>query len=437
MILPGHFMSSTAMASDSRSRIPIALWFVIALLGISSFLNYLDRGNLSIAAPLLKDELHISPVQLGFLLSAFFWTYGCTQLFSGWLVDRFNVNLVFATGFLIWSAATAATGVVHTFLALFVLRLLLGMGESVAFPSYSKIISLNYPPERRGIANAAVSGGLVLGPGFGMFFGGLLIGRFGWRSFFIALGLVSLLWLLPWLSFMPKKHYAAPVAADSSGSPSLLEFLSLRSAWGTCIGLFCGNYLNYFLITWLPFYLVRERHFSMDRMAKIGGAAYLFGACASILSGWLSDRWVLSGATPTLARKTFCGGGLAVSGLFIGLSVLGGPKFSVVAITLGIIFFGVTASNTWAIAQTLAGPRAAGRWTGFQCFAGNLSGIVAPAVTGYVLEQTGHFFWAFLIVAAVAVIGAAAVFFLIGPIVQVAWRCKPSSAFIPVAKLSS
>ena len=140
MILPSHFMSTT---SDFRARLPVALWLVIALLGISSFLNYLDRGNLSIAASMLKDELHLSPVQLGFLLSAFFWTYGCTQLFSGWLVDRINVNLVFATGFFIWSAATSATGIAHTFLALFVLRLLLGMGESVAFPSYSKIISLN------------------------------------------------------------------------------------------------------------------------------------------------------------------------------------------------------------------------------------------------------------------------------------------------------
>lgn len=434
MILPSHFMST---APDFRARLPVALWFVMALLGISSFLNYLDRGNLSIAASMLKDELHLSPVQLGFLLSAFFWTYGCTQLFSGWLVDRINVNLVFATGFFIWSVATAATGIAHTFLALFVLRLLLGIGESVAFPSYSKIISLNYPPERRGIANSAVASGLVLGPGFGMFFGGLLMGRFGWRAFFVALGLVSLVWLLPWFSFMPKKNQVIASDADTSDSPSLLEFLRMRSAWGTCIGLFCGNYLNYFLITWLPFYLVRERHFSMDDMAKIGGLAYLLGACVSMFSGWLSDRWIIRGATPTVARKTFCGGGLALAGLFVGLSVLGDPKFSAAAITLGIIFFGVTASNTWVIAQTLAGPKAAGRWTGFQCFAGNLSGVVAPAVTGYVLQRTGRFFWAFLIVAAVALIGAAAIVFLIGPIAQVSWRRKSAPTIIPVPRLSS
>jgi ACS family D-galactonate transporter-like MFS transporter len=412
-----------------RPSIPVSLWVVVALLAISSFINYVDRGNLSIAAPMLKDELSISPAQLGLLLSAFFWTYACLQLISGWLVDRLNVNWVFAAGFFLWSVATAVTGIVHTFAALFVLRLLLGMGESVAFPSYSKIISLNFPPERRGFANSVVASGLVLGPGFGMLFGGLLMARFGWRSFFIFLGLLSLLWVIPWVTFMPKKHHAT--VTDSTGVPTLFEFICLRSAWGTCIALFCGNYLNYFLITWLPFYLVRHRNFSMDSMAKIGGLAYLLGGCATTLSGWLSDRWILSGATPTLARKTFAGGGLAISGIFVGLTVIAGPKLSIASIILGVIFFGVTASNTWAVTQALAGPKAAGRWTGFQCFIGNLSGIAAPAITGYVLQRTGQFYWAFAIVTAIALLGAASYIFLAGPIEQVVWRRKLSSSEIP------
>ena len=126
------------------TRIPGPLLIVIVLLAISVFINYIDRGNLSIAAPMLKDELGISAAQLGFLLSAFFWTYACLHLFYGWLVDRLNVNWVFAGAFLLWSAATAATGIVHTFAALFVLRLLLGIGEAASYPSYNKIIALNF-----------------------------------------------------------------------------------------------------------------------------------------------------------------------------------------------------------------------------------------------------------------------------------------------------
>src|ERR1700687_5338349 len=196
---------------------------VLVLLRISVFINYVDRGNLSIAAPMLKDELRISATQLGILLSAFFWTYACLQPIAGWLVDRVNVNWVIAGGFFLWSAATAATGLVRTFSMLFALRLLLGIGESVAYPSYSKIIALNFPEEHRGLANSVITAGLALGPGFGMLMGGMLMARFGWRPFFIVLGLVSLLWLVPWIKCMP--HARDAIHADTAGGPSLPEFL--------------------------------------------------------------------------------------------------------------------------------------------------------------------------------------------------------------------
>ena len=402
---------------------------VLVLLGISVFINYVDRGNLSIAAPMLKDELGISPARLGVLLSAFFWTYACLQPISGWLVDRLNVNWVIAGGFFLWSAATAGTGIVHAFSTLLVVRLILGIGESVAYPSYSKIIALHFPEEHRGLANSVISAGLALGPGFGMLTGGMLMARVGWRPFFIVLGLLSLLWLVPWIKWMPEARDA--IHLDTSGAPSLAEFLRMRSAWGTCVGLFCGNYVNYFLITWLPYYLVRERHFSMDNMAKIGGTAYLLAACFSTLSGWLSDRWIMAGATPTRVRKTFAGGGIALAGTFIGLSVVSGPVLGVATLLLGVIFFGVSISNVWAITQTLAGPQAAGRWTGFQNFVGNLAGVVGPALTGLVLDRTGNFYWAFAILTAVAFTGTASWFFLVGPVEQVAWHKRPRAIAVP------
>src|SRR5689334_10738811 len=128
----GHLM--TTPSTVVRTRLSGALTLVLILLALSVFINYIDRGNLSIAAPLLKEELTISDSQLGLLLSAFFWTYALFQIVSGWLVDRFNVNWVIAGGFFLWSAATAATGLITGFAALMVLRLILGMGESVAYP---------------------------------------------------------------------------------------------------------------------------------------------------------------------------------------------------------------------------------------------------------------------------------------------------------------
>ena len=407
-------------APSHRDRLPGRLTLVLVLLGLSAFINYIDRGNLSLAAPLLQQELNLSASQLGLLLSAFFWTYACLQLPSGWLVDRINVNWILAAGFCLWSCATVATGLVHAFVTLFLLRLLLGVGESITFPSYSKIIALHFPEQHRGLANSATSAGLILGPGFGMLFGGLLMASFGWRPFFIVLGFASLCWLLPWIKYMPDERSALPQARTAA--PRLAEFLRLRSAWGTCAGLFSFNYVNYFLITWLPYYLVQQRHFSMDKMAQIGGAAYLLGACAAPFAGWLSDRYISAGETPTLVRKTFAGGGLALAGLLLGLFALSGPAFSVMLVILGVIFLGFSSSNIWAITQTLAGPHAAGRWTGFQNFIGNLAGVVGPALTGFVVDWTGQFYWAFAIMTAVALAGTASWIFLIGRIEPVAWR---------------
>jgi MFS transporter, ACS family, D-galactonate transporter len=417
--------------SSSRSEhahLTTTLRLVVILLGLSVFINYIDRGNLSIAAPMLKDELGISSAQLGFLLSAFFWTYACLQPVTGWLVDRLNVKWVFAGGFALWSVATATIGIAHAFVTLFALRLLLGIGEAVAFPSYTKIIALHIPEEHRGFANSIVTAGLALGPGLGVLAGGELMARFGWRAFFIVLGLGSLIWLIPWIKFMPNR---AELPADTVlGAPSLPEFLRLRSAWGTCLGLFCGNYLNYFLITWLPFYLVHERNFSMQKMAKVGGIAYLCAAGAAMATGWLSDRWIMAGGTPTQVRKTVVAGGLALSGIFLALAAFGGPVQCIVMLILGMTFFGVGASNVWAITQTLAGPHAAGRWSGFQLFVGNMSGVVAPAVTGIIVQRTGHFYLAFVMLAVAALVGASIWMFLVGQVEQVVWNRTPKAVAV-------
>jgi MFS family permease len=159
---------------------------LLFLLSLSVFINYVDRGNLSVAAPLLKGELHLSAYQLGILLGAFFWTYTTLMIVSGWMVDRFNVSWVLAAGFAAWSLATGLTGVVHGFLPLLTCRLLLGAGESVAFPSYGKIIARHVSQEHRGIANAVIVSGMTLGPAVGTLICGNLMGKYGWRPVFIC-----------------------------------------------------------------------------------------------------------------------------------------------------------------------------------------------------------------------------------------------------------
>jgi MFS transporter, ACS family, D-galactonate transporter len=403
----------------------IAQWRVLVLLGLSIFISYIDRSNLSIAAPLIKDELHLSSSQLGLLLSSFFWTYAFLQLISGWLVDRLNVNWVFVGGFFLWSVATIVTGLVHGFFLLLLLRLFLGVGESVAYPSYSKIIALHYREEHRGIANSMISAGLALGPGFGLLAGGLLIAKFGWRAFFLFLGVLSLCWLIPWLTWMPPMKSA--IHLDKIAAPSYAALLLQRSAWGTIIAQFGYNYVSYFLLTWLPFYLVRDRHFSMVAMAKIGATGYVLSALFALSSGWLSDHLIRSGGTPTSVRKPFVAGGLVGAGVLLFLSAVSTQAWSVPLLILGIACQGISSSNIWAISQTLAGPYAAGRWTGLQNGSGNLAGIVAPALTGFILDRTGHFEWPFALAALVALAGASSWLFIVGPVRPVTWPERPAT----------
>src|SRR4051812_12481040 len=286
-------------------------WRILVLLFLSSLLNYVDRSNLSVGALDIQRELNFSKVQLGILLSAFFLTYATFQLFmiAGWFVDRFDVRWVFAIGFFGWSTATAVTGLVHSFAVIYAMRLLLGMGESIAFPSYSRILAMHFPEHRRGFANALVDAGTKIGPALGTLAGGLLMARFGWRAFFVALGLVSLLWLIPWFRWMPRVTKAdhREQRADLVG---ISEILSKRSAWFSAIALFCSNYFWYFLVTWLPAYLEGERQFPKAKMAIFGSLSFLAIALSTVISGWLSDRMIARGASPTRVRKGFSGVGL-------------------------------------------------------------------------------------------------------------------------------
>lgn len=396
---------------------------VLALLAVSVFINYIDRGNLSIAAPMLKDELGMSGSQLGILLSAFFWTYGLAQILSGWLVDRFSVSWIMAIGFFLWSAATGITGLVHGFTSLLVVRLVLGVGESVAYPSYSKIIAKYFPASQRGSANSFIASGLACGPAFGMLAGGMLMSRFGWRSFFVGLSLVSLLWLLPWFRWMPHGPGLAQLGQNHS-QPTALEILKKRSAWGSFLGLFCNAYSLYFLIAWLPFYLVRERNFSMDAMAKIGGAVFLTQAISSIACGHLGDRWIALGASRTRVHMTFMTVGLLGNAIFLILSATAGPRLAIVMLLLTGTSLGLTMASTWPITQTVAGPSASGRWTGLQCAFGNSSGALASALTGLILDRTGHFFWAFAAAAAFCILGVFTWIRLVSPVEPIVWAQK-------------
>jgi MFS transporter, ACS family, D-galactonate transporter len=392
---------------------------VLFLLGLSVVINYIDRSNLSIAAALIKDEMGISASQLGSLLSAFFWTYSLMQIASGWLVDRFDVKWVFALGFLLWSGATAITGLLHGFLALFMIRIVLGIGEAVAFPSYGKIVCKYFDEKRRGFANAIVVSGLALGPAVGMLIGGSVVSRYGWRPFFIVVGLAGLLWLVPWFAWMPRRDAAS--ASTPSPLSGMIAVMFRGQAWGMWLCHFCLAYPLYFLLTWLPYYLTRTRGMSLPQMARAGALIFTVYACVSAATGKLADRWISAGGAPTLVRKTLAViGSIGVSVFFVA-AVVATTRVCVWMLVMAGVSMGLLGTNLYSTAQTLAGPRMIGRWMGLQQCIGNLSGAVAPAVTGWLLDRTGqHFYWPFYVAAITSAVGALG-WLLLGTIKTIAW----------------
>ncbi len=381
----------------------------------------MDRGALPTAAHLIQPDLQLGETELGKLMSAFFWTYALAQIPVGWLAERFGAQRVLALGVALWAVATLLVGVTSGFTALIVLRMMLGVGESAAFPCASQILAASVPVAGLGRANGILAVGYLLGPAFGTYVGALLMDRFGWRAAFVVFGAGSLLWLWPWLR-TPVQRLAPPTAGDAA--PPLWDIVRKRALWGAGIGHFCGNYSFYFMLSWLPYYLVRERGFSTVDMATVLGLAFLLNAVGGYLGGWAIDKWIMRGGAANVAYKVAMAlghGGAIVCMLAI---ALGNRPVALLAIYAYQLLCGIASPGVFAIPQIIAGTRAAGRWVGIQNFMGNTSGIVGPWLTGAIVEQTGHFQYAFFLGAAIAVLGTVAWLVILPRIEPIRWQAR-------------
>ena len=408
---------TASVAIARRSATP-----VVALISMAIFINYIDRGNLSIAAPLIKSELNISASQLGLLLTSFFITYVPMQLVVGWLVERYGGGRVLLAGFLLWSFATIVTGFAGGLGQLFACRLVLGVGESVTFPAMSKLLAENVNESLRGVANGVVQAGLSFGPAFGLFFGGLATAAFGWRYFFVGFGATSLVWALLWLMLAQAQTRESELSHARLERVPMHLILRQLPLWGASIGHFCSNFVLYFNITWVPYYLVRERHWTLPQMSVISGTAFVAAGVSVIVSGWVSDSLIRRGFSVTVVRKScWVIGGTGLAGSLLACGYTSGVVAAAMLVSAGF-FAGLNGLNTYVVSQTRGGPAACGRWTGVQNFTANIAGLVAPFITGVIVDATGSFTLPFTICAAFAFGGVWAWVFLTGPLVPIDWK---------------
>ena len=403
---------------------------LVLLVTAAVFINYIDRGNLATAAPLMQDELHLSASQLGILLSAFYYGYVPCMPATGWLAERYGAKRVLAAGVTIWSLATLTTGFAGGFAALLALRVLLGVGESVAFPCASKLLANAVDVSRLGVANGILSFGYLLGPAVGTLLGGYLMTVFGWRPVFVVFGALSLVWLWPWR----RAEIAPSTTLRPSGvesQPSFAQVLRRRELWGASLGHFASNYGYYFIISWLPFYLVKSRGFSMGSMVAIASWAYLLNAVSALAMGWLADRWIRAGRSTTMVYKGIMAANhVAGIACMIGMVMLPAVG-SVAALFVFEIVSGCSYPGLFAIPQILAGPAATARWVGIQNAAGNVAGLIAPAITGILVDQTGLFVVAFALAAGVNVLGLIGWVLMLPKIAPIEWTSSARPATAP------
>jgi MFS family permease len=377
---------------------------LVFLLGAAVFLNYVDRGAIAIASPVMKGELGLSAEAYGIAVSAFFWVYAPVQLFTGWLCDRFSVYRLMAAGILLWASSTLLMSFTGGFLSLLVLRIMLGVGESISFPGSSKIIARHVPADRRGAANAAVAAGIAIGPAVGTLAGGLIVASWGWRAMFVAFGLATLIWLVPWRQTV--RSLSTDGHFDTGARVPVGALIGKWPLWAMSIGHCAGNYCFYFLLAWLPLYLTKERGFTIREMTYLATVGYAVQAVCALTYGQFSDWWTRSGRSEALCRRWM----MVASQAAATVAILG-LAFAQTALPIALLLClggAATASlslNLYAIAQMFSGPRASGTWVGVQNAFGNLSGIFGPIISGVIVDRAGYSA-AFVFTAAVAAFGA-------------------------------
>eukprot|EP01037_Dinobryon_pediforme_P006419 gene6419-6486_t len=394
----------TELASRPRYTRPMVL---VGLIGASLFINYIDRGNLATGAKQISSDLNLSATAYGTLLSAFYFSYTLLQLPMGMLADRWGSKRVLGLGAVIWSLSTLLTGFATSYPQLIGLRFLLGLGECVAFTTASKLIAVNVPRERVGLANGIIGFGYMVGPAVGTLLGGVMMASWGWRPVFIAFGALSLLWIVPWSQVRLRPE---PLLLDAAGDVevpvALGQILRQRALWGASIGHFAGNWTWYFVLGYLPMYLEKARGFDKVQMAEVASAAYLLNALAALFGGWAIGRIMARGGSTTLACKVplaLAHGVALVTMLAIPVLPIG---WCLVCLFAYEVALGLSSPQYFMIPQLIAGPGAVARWVGVQNMIGNFPGIIGMFFAGVLIDAGGgSYFTAFLVAGLVNVAG--------------------------------
>jgi ACS family glucarate transporter-like MFS transporter len=441
--------TTTAMPAAATKLASRTRWMILATLFIVTTINYADRASISIAGPEIRKALGLSPVEMGFVFSAFAWSYVLAQLPGGWLLDRFGSKITYFFSIFLWSLFTMLTGTVG-FLSggaavatLFALRLVVGAAEAPSFPGNSRITSAWFPTHERGLASALFNSAQYFATVLFAPIMGWLVHAFGWQSVFFVMGGLGIALAFAWLKLIygPKDHPSVSASelkyieaggalvdldgASRTSVPSpvdtfacVKELLSNRMLLGVYVGQYCINTLTYFFLTWFPVYLVQERHMTILKAGFVASLPAIAGFLGGVVGGTISDRLAKAGFSLSMSRKLPIVMGMMLSMCMIACNYI--EQDSLIIAVMALAFFGKgVGALGWAVVADTS-PKEAGGLSGalFNTF-GNMAGITTPIVIGYILQTTGSFAGALVFVGANAAITIFSYVFVVGEIKRV------------------
>lgn len=406
----------------------------LAILFTAGIVNYMDRTAFSIAAPLLSQELHLSPAQLGLVFSSFFISYALFALVGGWTSDRLGGRLVIAIAMIAWSLFCGLTAAAVGFVSLLGIRVLFGMSEGPLPSAQNKFISNWFPRGEQaralGVALAgAPLGGVIAAPLFGF-----IALHYGWRASFIVAALIGFIVATIWLLTTAEPSHGAAWTADSKNTKIDTEMIAVGSdsrpaplasvilrpgVLVTAFAFFGYAYLLFFFLSWFPTYLTTEQHLSIKSMSMTAAIPWVLGVVGNLLGGWILDAAFYRTGETLRARRIILVTCLTLAGVFVALAGIVHSLTSAVALMAASVFFlYITGPTYFAIIMDLVEPGRVGAVSGFVHFCAACAGIVAPSITGFMVQSSGSFASAFVLAGAVAFLGALGVLAVVrGPAV--------------------
>lgn len=435
-----HSSSSSVINTSPKGKLATnRRWFILSLLFIATVINYVDRINMSIAAPFLSQDLGLDKMQMGLIFSAFAWTYAAALIPAGFLADKYGARFTYGIALICWSAATICQGFTGSFIALFALRLVIGALETPAFPANARAVTAWFPARERGTASSVYVCGQYVGTA--IFSGGLiwLATHHGWQTVFYTTGFVGIIFGFIWLNVYRSPTQCKKVSQEElnyirdggglveAGSKEsrtkfkwdhVRQLLSYRQIWAICLGKFTNTSIMYFFLTWFPTYLIEERHITNVKVGIFAVLPFIGATVGILLAGFISDLLIRKGVSLSFARKLPLVVGAAMGTSIVLVNFVDSDFVCIMILTCAFFAQGI-ASTSWAAVSEVAPKEMIGLTGSITSMSANIGGVVCPLVIGMILQYTNSFNAAFWFIGGLACVGTFSYSVLLGKLYRI------------------